>query len=313
MTDLSLRTNQRRALIGDLEAEIRVYADLLRTGAKVSGPKNVRDDGDILPDGCEHHNFPRAEIDALSMLNLRAYCGDEAARSVVSNGRVIERDQCGCGDAMTVPTWPFWKECPFCGWQTDRNDPDQATLPKWLKGILRLTRFVPDVVVSGKCNECGGKGQVVYSYQTGNSWDCRVCKGVGTYTVSIPAPRYLAVCIGLTVGWAVLPAFNLGDPVSCSCHDPDSCRRCVGKAWHGIGATAFFHVLEVCERWTWCPCPDNADVWNDESAANTPDLHPLEWSTPEDVLRQIQNVAELLDPETVREVVRLKMMELTKQ
>lgn len=204
------------------------YSAQLRSGIKVPGLRNIGN--------CDHkekiefgslwservcpcvdyqhgeHKFLRSEVDLLTVLEVRAFCGDMPAREVL-------------GD-LPVPG-----DSGNCVLNYDYFDNPENLTP-WLRHLLELAEHLPDIVVDG----------VVCKHNRLNRREeCIDCNGsdVGQ-AVKTKAPRYLAACIGLAVGQAILPERVIDD---CNCRDCSSTR-----------------ALNTCGRYTWCPCSENAEA-----------------------------------------------------
>lgn len=233
------------------KTEAHLYSAKLRAGLKVPGLRNVApleecwdcggnnpfhlvspcrtcgqaSGGKARPKTC--HPLIKSEVDILRVLKMKAFCGDLAAREVVP---------CDCGKAALKG------HADGCG-HAQRSD-----LKAWIVALLKLANALPDVVVDGVA--CPEQGPGVLT--------CPRCNGTGIINTETKAPRYISACIGLAVGRAAYFQLedNRNECANCQ-HERSGCQYHDSIPWVEIEDT-----LDACERWTWCPCPDNAEAWN---------------------------------------------------
>lgn len=300
MTDTRIQQLKRVVAQGDdPEAKAQLLAEQLRVGERVPGEKNkpglvwwptnkpcASCDKMVChcktKKQCPCHDFPRPEADLHSMLQFRAYCGDELAQRVMPIDEGADEFDAGRegSNNIFVP----------------------LGLTDWITSFLRLAEALPDVVVSGECEDCKGTGKTWSGVHSdtprpdfeGALYPCE-CKGTGIITTTTSAKRYLAACAGLAVGRAVRDTLESGDE------------------WRRSG-----DALNACERWTWCPCPSNAEAWNLawEALPSEPpyDSAAYMW-IPSFNLGDLEEDAlcasRLIGEGAIREAVRLMMLRVT--
>ncbi len=321
MTDTRIQQLKRVITQGeDPDAKAQLLAEQLRVGAKVSGEKNEAGlvwqptkkpcascGKTVCPCKTQRqwtcHEFPRPEADIHSMLQFRAYCGDELAQQMVWSGW----NPCRC---VAIPC------------RDDCREPKQ--LEVWITSLLRLAEALPDVVVSGvECGQfctatrvCCPHGQSDYTHPCTKCGDPEHghARGTGIITVPTKAPRYLAACAGLAVGRAMLPEWErvrVGHGLDTDPNNPSLPRI----------------ALDTIERWTWCPCPTNKAAC--EALTRGTDLNNpypewlwfvlrfvgserTGWKCPEQtMLEHTLDGPDMIESETGRATAKLMMLKVT--
>ena len=283
--DRDLRTQTRRTYDGDQHEQAKHLVAQIRAGTKVPEPvRNAPPLNIVVPKRkhCLLHAWEDRPAAALPVLRLRAYAGDEAALSVVRLSPDLE-----------------WKR--------------KCIEPAWLTGLLFLAEDLPPVAVSGvececayktcmgchdsrngrQCSKCGGTERIKRRRPLK-----RCCNGTGTRTVTTPAPRYLAACIGLAVGRAALHVY-----IDRQLHR--------GPEDVGVAGLTIVNALDACERWTWCPCPKNEEAWRLVWAtADADGQGPIWVPSPRPSIARTQ-ASQLIKPKTVREAAWLMVLEVS--
>lgn len=252
--DRHLRNLERRAVIGDLEAQ----AKLLTTRLRLQVPPLRNPDTSLASNKC--HTWELRSADSFSWTNLRAYCGDETAQLITGKCELCRpwtpdnpcpstRCDC-CKGPVTIEGFCFPCQEFAPALLTERGKcsrhasgcknchPELLSLSEWLTGLLRLAEALPDVAVSGvKCPK--------HDYDYGDRVICERCNGTGTRTVETPASHYLAACVGLAIGRDVYDYLVFGAEAQMIMGETKQRAR---------------DALDVLERWTWCPCIPNREA-----------------------------------------------------
>lgn len=299
MSDHITRAQTRRTHDGDQYEQAKHLAGLLHAKAKVPMPvRNAPPLNIVVPKRkhCLLHAWEDRPADALPVLRLRAYAGDEAAREVLGD-LPVPGDSGNC-----VLNYDYFDDC------------DNTTT--WLGRLTGYAEALPPVAVSGvececayktcmgchdsrngrQCSKCGGTERIKRRRPLK-----KCCNGTGIRTVTTKAPRYLAVCIGLAVGRVVWQE-NYAPLMRSS------------AALGGVVVESL-RALDACERWAWCPCPANAEAWRQAWVLADDDAQGPVWvPSPRPTIARIQAIVETaarrVSPEAIHEAARLMVLEV---